>query len=193
MAVNVCVVGTGYVGLIAAVGLADFGNSVVGVDIDGSKVESLNNGIPPSMNPAARVPEAESRGGTPALLYRYRRLHCGSWGGLHRGGNPSEDRRQRGPLLRGEGGRIGSGKHTGVHGGGHQVHRSGRHNRWIAERISAFNPAVQEGVDFDVVSNPEFLREGKAVQDFFHPTASSSEPGRNGRRRLWRSSTGPST
>ena len=51
MAVKVCVVGTGYVGLIAALGLADFGNSVVGVDIDADKVDSLNRGIPTIYEP----------------------------------------------------------------------------------------------------------------------------------------------
>ena len=44
MARKIAMVGTGYVGIVAAVGLADFGHWVVGVDIDDSKVDRLNIG-----------------------------------------------------------------------------------------------------------------------------------------------------
>ncbi len=41
---KVTVVGTGYVGLVTGVCLADTGNHVVGLDIDEKKVEQLNQG-----------------------------------------------------------------------------------------------------------------------------------------------------
>ena len=38
---NICVVGTGYVGLVAAACLAETGNTVIGVDIDREKIDGL--------------------------------------------------------------------------------------------------------------------------------------------------------
>jgi UDPglucose 6-dehydrogenase len=47
MSKKICVIGTGYVGLIAAVGLSDFGNVVTAVDIDEEKIEKLKKGSVP--------------------------------------------------------------------------------------------------------------------------------------------------
>lgn len=44
---NIAIIGSGYVGLTAGVGFAHFGNSVVGVDIDVAKVEKLSAGVCP--------------------------------------------------------------------------------------------------------------------------------------------------
>ena len=38
---KICVLGTGYVGLVAAVGLSDFGNKVIGADVDKQKIRLL--------------------------------------------------------------------------------------------------------------------------------------------------------
>lgn len=51
MSKKITVIGTGYVGLVAAIGLADFGNSLIGVDIDKSKIDQLNQGIPTIYEP----------------------------------------------------------------------------------------------------------------------------------------------
>ena len=44
---RVAVVGTGYVGLVTAVGLAELGHTVTCIDIDEGKVAALNRGEPP--------------------------------------------------------------------------------------------------------------------------------------------------
>ena len=44
---KICVFGVGYVGLVTAVGLANIGHDVIGVDIDEQKIELLNNGASP--------------------------------------------------------------------------------------------------------------------------------------------------
>jgi len=43
--VNICVIGTGYVGLVAGTCFADSGNDVICVDIDAKKIEKLNRGL----------------------------------------------------------------------------------------------------------------------------------------------------
>ena len=51
MSRRIAVIGTGYVGLVTAVGLSDFGHYVVGVDIDNGKIEKLKNGQIPIYEP----------------------------------------------------------------------------------------------------------------------------------------------
>ena len=48
---KLAVVGSGYVGLVTAIGLADFGNIVECVDIDSNKIEELNKGKVPFYEP----------------------------------------------------------------------------------------------------------------------------------------------
>ncbi|HEX4495276.1 MAG TPA: UDP-glucose 6-dehydrogenase, partial [Thermoanaerobaculia bacterium] len=48
---NICVIGSGYVGLVTGACLADFGMNVVGVDKDHAKVEGLLNGKVPIYEP----------------------------------------------------------------------------------------------------------------------------------------------
>jgi UDPglucose 6-dehydrogenase len=44
---HIAVIGTGYVGLSTAVGLAELGHAVVGVDIDEHKISTLQSGVSP--------------------------------------------------------------------------------------------------------------------------------------------------
>jgi len=50
-ALNITVVGTGYVGLVTAAGLAELGHNVIGVDIDQAKIQALQQGIIPIFEP----------------------------------------------------------------------------------------------------------------------------------------------
>ena len=48
---NICVIGSGYVGLVAAACFAEHGNQVVGVDINEDKIDKLNKGECPIYEP----------------------------------------------------------------------------------------------------------------------------------------------
>jgi len=48
---KICVVGTGYVGLVGAAVFADWGNDVIGVDINEEKVERIKKGEMPIFEP----------------------------------------------------------------------------------------------------------------------------------------------
>ncbi|HYQ96248.1 MAG TPA: NAD-binding protein, partial [Candidatus Eisenbacteria bacterium] len=51
---RIVVVGTGYVGLVSGAGLADFGNEVLCVDVDRSKIDLLERGEIPFYEPGLK-------------------------------------------------------------------------------------------------------------------------------------------
>ena len=51
---NICMIGTGYVGLVSGTCVSELGNHVVCVDIDKKKIEDLNNGIIPIYEPGLK-------------------------------------------------------------------------------------------------------------------------------------------
>lgn len=163
---DITVIGTGYVGLVAAIGLADFGNRVVGADIDPAKIAMLKEGKSPIYEKGIED-------------YLQRNLESGRLSFtsdvpaavksadvvfLAVGTPPKDDGSANLAYLEAAADTIAENAvgYTVV------ITKSTvpvGTNRALQQRIGARNP----GVDIDVVSNPEFLREGRAVQDFFHP------------------------
>jgi UDP-glucose/GDP-mannose dehydrogenase family, NAD binding domain len=101
---NICMVGTGYVGLVTGAGLADLGMAVVCVDKDKSKIAALEKGIIPIYEP-----------GLEELVARNdRRRHASQPGWVAR------------PDLRAGGGGGRRSTHERLQAGRHEVHRPHR-------------------------------------------------------------------
>jgi UDPglucose 6-dehydrogenase len=169
---QVMVIGSGYVGLVAAVGFAEAGHIVIGIDVDAAKVEMLKNAKSPIYEPgleellakhlaAGRITFAtdlaggiatadaaficvgtpQTDDGSADLQYV---LACAEGIGLAMASHRPVD---ASPLVI-------VNKSTVPVGTALQV---------TAKVVSKTNKA------FEVVSNPEFLREGSAIEDFLFP------------------------
>jgi UDPglucose 6-dehydrogenase len=164
---NICVVGTGYVGLTTGVCFSDLGNNVTCIEIDRQKLELLRSAKSPIYEPGLEeVQERNMRAGRLRFTDDYAvGLQDAEFifitVGTPMGPDGAADltyveaaARGMGPFLRD--GAIIIDKSTVPVGTGDMVHS-----------IIAANS--RPGLQFDVVSNPEFLREGSALQDFFRP------------------------
>ena len=170
---NIAVVGTGYVGLVSGTCFAEMGNTVVCVDIDAGKVESLAGGTLTIYEPGLEVyfdrgRREERLSFTTDLAAAVETAEVVF---LALPTPPGEDgsadlsyvmgvAREIGELLAanpGWGYKVIVDKSTVPVGTSDKV----------TEALEA--AGVQAGERFDVVSNPEFLREGVAVEDFMKP------------------------
>jgi UDPglucose 6-dehydrogenase len=174
---TIAVAGTGYVGLVSGACLADFGNTVMCVDTDTKKIDRLKKGEVPIYEP--ELDSVIARNALSGRLQFSTSLDDAVLSSdvifIAVGTPPAEDgsadlsyvehvAHQIGNIITGY--KVIVNKSTVPIGTGKKVHA------WIASCIKA---RVQNGdksakdAAFDVVSNPEFLREGSAVQDFMHP------------------------
>jgi UDPglucose 6-dehydrogenase len=164
---NVAIIGTGYVGLVTGACLADFGHSVTCVDSSAQCIEALRRGELPIYEPGLGEIVMRNVGAG--------RLHfCTDLGaairsstvlfvavGTPEGVNGEADLSQvsvvASELARHvEEYRVIATKSTVPVGTG----------AWLRDEVARQLP---HPVDFDVVANPEFLREGSAVSDFLRP------------------------
>lgn len=162
---KVAIVGTGYVGLVTGTCLADTGNQVICVDIDKEKVKKLNENIMPIYEPDLdTVFERNVKAGRLKFTTDLKTATDNSdIIFLALPTPPGEDGSADLSYIIGvadELGKIISGYKVIVNKSTVPV--------GTAERVRA---AVSKHtkIEFDVVSNPEFLREGLAVDDFMKP------------------------
>ncbi|QRK09810.1 UDP-glucose/GDP-mannose dehydrogenase family protein [Archangium violaceum] len=162
---KIAVIGTGYVGLVAGTCFAESGHDVTCIDVDLKKIEALKRGQLPIYEP-----------GLEELVHRNiaaRRLHFTD--DLKAAVGPSQVVFIAVGTPEGETGRADL---QYVLDAAEQVGRALRHYTVIvdkstvpvgtADRVSAA-VARNTQYEFDVVSNPEFLKEGAALEDFLKP------------------------
>jgi len=162
---NITVIGMGYVGIVTAACLADLGHRVVGVEKDPEKVELLNRGISPiyevglvdllrklvGRNLQFTVEAGEAVRGSEVIF-----ITVGTPTGEDGNADMTQVLEAASEIARNLNGyKVVVNKSTMPVGSTRMVERV------IQEKAP--------GEEFDVVSNPEFLREGTAVRDFMHP------------------------
>jgi UDPglucose 6-dehydrogenase len=164
---RIAMIGTGYVGLVSGACFSDFGHDVICVDRDAGKIDRLKKGEVPIFEPGLEALIAKNTAaGRLSFTTNLAEAVDGAEAVFIAVGTPTR---------RGDG----HADLTYVMGAAEEIGRAltgyavvvtkstvpvGT-NRKVAEVIKAANP----GAKFDVASNPEFLREGAAIDDFMHP------------------------
>lgn len=162
---NICVIGTGYVGLVAGACLADMGNKVICIDNNEDKISQLKNGIIPIYEPSleelvkSNVLENRLSFSTDLKSAVEKSLVCFIAVGTPQGEDGSADLQY-------------------VYNVAKSIAKSMNEYKVIvdkstvpvgtAEKVSEIIKA-NTSYNFDVVSNPEFLKQGNAVNDFLSP------------------------
>ena len=162
---NIAVIGTGYVGLVTGTCLAETGNNVICVDIDEKKVEKMKNGQIPIYEPGLEV------------LFE-RNIEQGRLSFTTNLEEAVKDSILIFLALPTPPGEDGSADLSYVLGVADDLGKIITDYKVIIDKSTVpvgtadkVRAAVAKNatVDFDIVSNPEFLREGYAVEDFMKP------------------------
>lgn len=167
---NITVIGTGYVGLVSGACMAEMGNHVTCVDVDDSKINTLKSGRVPFYEPGLegliKTNVAEGRLKFSTSLKD--NMQGASVFFIAVGTPPRND---------------GSADTSYVFGAAREIGRHLKSYAVIADKSTvpvgtaeAVRGIISEelkkrgdNTEFDVVSNPEFLKEGAAIDDFMRP------------------------
>ena len=164
---KLCMIGTGYVGLVSGVCFSDLGNDVICVDRDNKKVEDLKKGIMPIYEPGLDELVLKN--------YNNKRLKFST--------------NLKDSVLKSDIIFICVGTPTKKNGNGADLSQIYNVAKEIRNHISKFKIIITKSTIpvttgdeiqkiisqkvskklFSVVSNPEFLREGEAIRDFIYP------------------------
>jgi UDPglucose 6-dehydrogenase len=167
---RVTIFGSGYVGLVTGGCLAEAGNHVIGVDVDAEKVARLGRGEVPIHEPGldALIKRNMEAGRLEVTTDAARGIEHGLFQLIAVGTPPDEDGSAD---LRHV---LAVARTVGTHLNRYAIVVTkstvpvGTADR-VRKEIDAALQARRAAVEFDVVSNPEFLKEGAAVQDFMKP------------------------
>ena len=164
---KLCMIGTGYVGLVSGVCFSDIGNDVICVDQDSKKIENLKNSIIPIYEPGLEELVKKN--------YKNKRLQFST--------------NLKDSVLKSDIIFICVGTPSKKNGNGADLSQIYNVAREISSYISSYKIIITKSTVpvttgdeiekiilkktpsklFSVVSNPEFLREGEAIRDFSYP------------------------
>ncbi len=164
---RVVMIGVGYVGLVSGTCFADFGHEVVCVDKNAERVEKLNNGVMPIYEPGLdRLVESNVEAGRLSFTTELADPVAEADVVFIAVGTPSR---------RGDG----YADLTYVYAAAEELARHLNGPTVVVtkstvpvgtgDEVEAIIARSNPDADFDVVSNPEFLREGAAIEDFKRP------------------------
>lgn len=162
---RICVIGTGYVGLVAGTCLADMGNDVICVDNDLEKLIKLNDGIVPIYEPGleelikANVTEGRLKFSSDLDNAVKQSLVCFIAVGTPQGQDGAANMQYVMDVAEGIGKSINGYK---------VIVDKSTVPVGTADKVTEVIKKYYDG-EFDVVSNPEFLKQGAAVDDFLKP------------------------
>ncbi len=164
---KISVIGTGYVGLATATVFAELGNDVIGADIDKDKIDKLNNGIMPIFEPGLQE-LVERNVKEKRLRFTHNNKEVIGHGDvifICVGTPPKDNWEVELKYVENVALEIAQNIRSYkviVHKSTVPVETGDKVKKIIKDNI-------KENVDFDVVSNPEFLREGTAIEDTLEP------------------------
>ncbi|MFO7845546.1 MAG: UDP-glucose/GDP-mannose dehydrogenase family protein [Balneolaceae bacterium] len=165
---KIAVIGTGYVGLVSGTCFADSGNDVTCVDIDEKKVEQMRNGVVPIYEPGLnrvfdRAIREKRLSFTTNLAEAFKTAEVVF---LCLPTPPGADGQADLSFVLNVADELGD--LFNAHPGYRVVVNKSTVPVGTADKVSQ-KIASKTNEEFDVVSNPEFLREGAAVEDFMKP------------------------
>jgi UDPglucose 6-dehydrogenase len=165
---KICVIGTGYVGLVTGTCFADLGNDVICLDVNEARIENLNNGIMPIYEPGLEeIVTRNTESGRLTFTTDYEgALKDADFAfiavGTPSGGDGEADLQYVRAAAESIADLVSDpiiivNKSTVPVGTGD----------WVTDIIT--KRRAGKPLEFSVVSNPEFLREGSAINDFMFP------------------------
>lgn len=164
---KITMIGTGYVGLVTGTCLAGLGNDVICVDIDDNKIKKLNSGIIPIYEPGLRdLVETNFKENRLSFTTDIKFGIQNSDVIFIAVGTPSDN--------------TGNADLTHIFNVAKDIGKYMNKYTVIVDKstvpvgtsdkiIKIIKDNQKNAIDFDVVSNPEFLREGEAIKDFMTP------------------------
>ena len=164
---NITMIGTGYVGLVSGAGLADFGMQVICVDNDKSKIKRLKKGEIPFYEPGLKeLVNRNLKNGRLSFSTNLKTAVERSLVIFIAVGTPDNGQGET-DLSQVE--EVAKSLSTVIDDYKVLVIKSTvpvGTNRWFKEMVQG---SLKKDIKIDVVSNPEFLREGSAIEDFMRP------------------------